>query len=183
MPKINVYLPQWLADAVRDADMAVSDICQRALAEAVGRKNPMTNAAAAAHPKADGWKGQPSEERMKDLDRAAAAIRYALEPGPTVPVIIKPIGAAQALAAIRHADPSLLEWETKAQDVTGWVAAIDLATEVGAPASVIQLLDEKLAAAKAALEAVKVSNRFGAKQEILDLVAALQERAHPQPPR
>lgn len=181
MPKINVYLPQWLADAVRDADMAVSDICQRALAEAVGRKNPMTNAA--ANPKVDWWKGQPYEERVKDLARAAAAIRYALEPGPTAPVIVKPIGAAQALAAIRNADPSLLEWETKAQDVTGWVAAIDVASELGAPASVLQLLNEKLDTARSALEAVKVSNKLGAKQEILDFVAELQERAHPQPPR
>jgi hypothetical protein len=181
MPKINVYLPQWLADAVRDADMAVSDICQRALAEAVGRKNPMTNAA--AYPKVDWWKGQPYEERMKDLERAAAAIRYALEPGPNVPVIVKPIGAAQALAAIRNADPSLLEWETKAQDVTGWVAAVEVATEVGAPSSVLQLLNEKLDAAKSELDKVKVSGRFGAKQEILDFVAELQERAHPRPPR
>jgi hypothetical protein len=181
MPKINVYLPQWLADAVRDADMAVSDICQRALAEAVGRKNPMTNAA--AYPKVDWWKGQPYEERAKDLERAAAAIRFALEPGPTAPVIVKPIGAAQALAAIRNADPSLLEWETKAQDVTGWVAAIDVATELGAPASVLQLLHEKLDAARIALDGVKVSNKFGAKQEILDFVAELQDRAHPRPPR
>jgi hypothetical protein len=181
MPKINVYLPQWLADAVRDTEMPVSDVCQRALAEAVGRKSPMKNAA--APPKVEWWKSQSYEERVKDLDRAAAAIRYALEPGPTVPVTIKPIGAAQALAAIRNADPSLLEWETKAQDVTGWVAAVEVATEVGAPASVLQLLNDKLAAARSALAAVKVSTKFGAKQEVLDLVAELQERAHPHLPR
>lgn len=179
MPKINVYLPQWLADAVRDADMAVSDICQRALAEAVGRKSPVTNAA----PKVEWWRTQSYEERAKDLERAAAAIRYALEPGPTVPISVKPIGAAQALAAIRNADPSLLEWETKAQDVTGWVAAIEVANEVGAPASVLQVLNEKLGAAKSALATVKVSGKFGAKHGILDFIAALQERAHPQPPR
>lgn len=181
MPKINVYLPQWLADVVRDTEMPVSDICQRALAEAVGRKNSMTNAA--APPKAEWWKSQPYEERVKDLDRAAAAIRYAIEPGPTVPVTIKPIGAAQALAALRSADPSLLEWETKAQDVTGWTAAVEVATEMGASASVLQLLNEKLAAARSALAAVKVSGKFGAKHEILDLVAELQERAHPHLPR
>ena len=182
MPKINVYLPQWLADAVRNADMPVSDICQRALAEAVGRKGPMTNAGTSA-PKVEWWKSQPYEERAKDLERAAAAIRYGLEPGPTVPVSVRPIGAASALAALRSADPSLLEWETKAQDVTGWAAAIEVATEVGAPASVLQLLDERLTTAKEALAAVKVSKRFGAKQEILDLVAELQDRAHPRLPR
>ncbi|MFI5937092.1 Clp protease N-terminal domain-containing protein [Actinoplanes sp. NPDC051494] len=37
MPKINVYLPDDLADAVRDAGLPVSAICQRALEEAVRR--------------------------------------------------------------------------------------------------------------------------------------------------
>ena len=35
MPKINVYLPDDLAAAVREAGLSVSPICQRALAEAV----------------------------------------------------------------------------------------------------------------------------------------------------
>ena len=182
MPKINVYLPQWLADAVRDTDIPVSDICQRSLADAVGRKRPMSTPAAAA-PKAEWWKTQPSEERAKDLERAAAAIRYSLEPGPTVPLIIKPIGAALALSALRSADPSLLEWEHKAQDVSGWAAAVEVAVEVGASNSVLQLLNEKLAEAKAAFDAVKVSDRFGGRHEVLDLVAELQDRAHPRPPQ
>jgi ATP-dependent Clp protease ATP-binding subunit ClpA len=37
MPKINVYLPDDLADAVRDAGLPVSAICQRALEQAVRR--------------------------------------------------------------------------------------------------------------------------------------------------
>jgi ATP-dependent Clp protease ATP-binding subunit ClpA len=37
MPKINVYLPDELAEAVRDADLPVSTICQRALEYAVRR--------------------------------------------------------------------------------------------------------------------------------------------------
>ena len=37
MPKINVYLPDELADAVRDAGVPVSAICQRALEQAVRR--------------------------------------------------------------------------------------------------------------------------------------------------
>lgn len=35
MPKINVYLPGWLADAVRESTLPVSAICQRALSEAL----------------------------------------------------------------------------------------------------------------------------------------------------
>ncbi|HEY0001468.1 MAG TPA: Clp protease N-terminal domain-containing protein, partial [Actinoplanes sp.] len=37
MPKINVYLPDDLADAVREAGLPVSTICQRALEQAVQR--------------------------------------------------------------------------------------------------------------------------------------------------
>ncbi|OJF11722.1 Clp protease N-terminal domain-containing protein [Couchioplanes caeruleus] len=37
MPKINVYLPDSLADAVREAGVPVSAICQRALEQAVRR--------------------------------------------------------------------------------------------------------------------------------------------------
>jgi len=37
MPKINVYLPDDLAEAVREADMPVSAICQAALEQAVKR--------------------------------------------------------------------------------------------------------------------------------------------------
>jgi ATP-dependent Clp protease ATP-binding subunit ClpA len=37
MPKVNVYLPDDLADAVRDAGVPVSAICQRALEQAVRR--------------------------------------------------------------------------------------------------------------------------------------------------
>ncbi len=36
MPKINVYLPDDLAAAVREAGLSVSPICQKALADAVG---------------------------------------------------------------------------------------------------------------------------------------------------
>lgn len=36
MPKINVYLPDWLADAVRESTLPVSAICQRALGQAIG---------------------------------------------------------------------------------------------------------------------------------------------------
>jgi ATP-dependent Clp protease ATP-binding subunit ClpC len=37
MPKINVYLPDDLADAVRDSGVSVSAVCQRALEDAVHR--------------------------------------------------------------------------------------------------------------------------------------------------
>ncbi|GAA1934999.1 Clp protease N-terminal domain-containing protein [Kitasatospora viridis] len=47
MPKINVYLPDDLAEAVRAADISVSPICQRALEHAVRQVTAVR--AAAAH--------------------------------------------------------------------------------------------------------------------------------------
>jgi len=44
MPKINVYLPDDLADAVRDSGIPVSAICQRALEQAVRRVTPIRQA-------------------------------------------------------------------------------------------------------------------------------------------
>jgi Clp amino terminal domain, pathogenicity island component len=44
MPKINVYLPDDLADAVRDTGVPVSAICQRALEQAVRRMTMIRSA-------------------------------------------------------------------------------------------------------------------------------------------
>ena len=44
MPKINVYLPDDLADAVRDTGVPVSAICQRALEQAVRRMTAIRQA-------------------------------------------------------------------------------------------------------------------------------------------
>jgi len=44
MPKINVYLPDDLADAVRDTGVPVSAICQRALEQAVRRTTAIRQA-------------------------------------------------------------------------------------------------------------------------------------------
>jgi ATP-dependent Clp protease ATP-binding subunit ClpC len=44
MPKINVYLPDELADAIRDSGLPVSTICQRALEQAVRRMTTIREA-------------------------------------------------------------------------------------------------------------------------------------------
>jgi ATP-dependent Clp protease ATP-binding subunit ClpA len=46
MPKINVYLPDDLADAVKDAGIPVSAVCQRALEQAVRRVTAVREIAA-----------------------------------------------------------------------------------------------------------------------------------------
>ena len=59
MPKINVYLPEWLADAVRESPMSVSAVCQRALTDELA--------------------AQPTDEAVEPLltNRAREAIRRA----------------------------------------------------------------------------------------------------------
>ncbi|GIU88163.1 MAG: hypothetical protein KatS3mg009_2678 [Acidimicrobiia bacterium] len=54
MPKVNVYLPEDLAAAVRDAGVPVSAVCQAALERAV---REVTAARAAEHPPAPGSEG------------------------------------------------------------------------------------------------------------------------------
>ena len=41
MPKVNVYLPDDLADSVRDLQLPLSVICQRALADEVSKRSRM----------------------------------------------------------------------------------------------------------------------------------------------
>jgi ATP-dependent Clp protease ATP-binding subunit ClpA len=53
MPKINVYLPDDLADAVKDAGIPVSAVCQRALEQAVRRVTAVREITA-------NWAGAPA---------------------------------------------------------------------------------------------------------------------------
>jgi ATP-dependent Clp protease ATP-binding subunit ClpA len=50
MPKVNVYLPEDLAEAVKDAGVPVSAVCQRALEQAVRRVTAIREIAAGALP-------------------------------------------------------------------------------------------------------------------------------------
>lgn len=68
MPKINVYLPDDLANAVRDAGIPVSSVCQRALADAVAN---------ADGPEV-GTGAEPTAERL-DLSRLTKRARTAVE--------------------------------------------------------------------------------------------------------
>ncbi|MEO6501695.1 MAG: Clp protease N-terminal domain-containing protein [Jatrophihabitantaceae bacterium] len=75
MPKINVYLPESLANAVRDAGIPVSAVCQRALADAVAA---VDGGLGAEQPG-----GRPSEEsarlRSRLTQRAEKALAVAAE--------------------------------------------------------------------------------------------------------
>lgn len=75
MPKINVYLPDDLADAVKDAGLPVSAICQRALELAVRRVTAVRETAAGSYSDLVG-SAEVTEftaRVMKILDAARAA--------------------------------------------------------------------------------------------------------------
>ncbi|MCW0211769.1 MAG: Clp protease N-terminal domain-containing protein [Pseudonocardia sp.] len=77
MPKINVYLPDELAAAVREAGIPVSSVCQRALADAVSASTGESpqGARMTENPQAD----TPGWTRM--TARARTAVRSALRAG------------------------------------------------------------------------------------------------------
>ncbi len=76
MPKINVYLPDDLADAVKDAGVPVSAVCQRALEQAVRRVTILREVATGGFDD-DGTPGAPelpfTRRAMTMLENAQAA--------------------------------------------------------------------------------------------------------------
>ncbi len=74
MPKINVYLPDDLADAVKDAGVPVSAVCQRALEQAVRRVTSIREIAASpARDVPAGTPTLPFTARATRILQAAAA--------------------------------------------------------------------------------------------------------------
>ena len=182
MPKVNVYLPTDLATAVRDAQIPVSEVCQRALALELTRssRTPPTKKRSAAAMTVL----QSIEERAADQARAAEAWRFALDPEPaTVPARLKPLGAATALATIKMTSPAFVHWENKAQDVAVQAAAVAVCEELGAPASVTALFQERLDTARRELAEIELPTDLGPADQLIDLLVELAERAHPAPPR
>ncbi|WP_031159610.1 Clp protease N-terminal domain-containing protein [Streptosporangium roseum] len=74
MPKINVYLPDELAEAVKEAGVPVSAICQRALEQAVRRVTAIRETALSA-PDLD----DPTARFTHFTDRTRTAVKLAVE--------------------------------------------------------------------------------------------------------
>ncbi|SED81949.1 Clp protease N-terminal domain-containing protein [Jiangella alba] len=74
MPKINVYLPDDLADAVKAAGVPVSAICQRALEQSVRRMNAIRAATLG-----DMETGDPAVQFAQFTDRARTSVSLAVE--------------------------------------------------------------------------------------------------------
>jgi ATP-dependent Clp protease ATP-binding subunit ClpC len=74
MPKINVYLPDELAEAVKEAGVPVSAICQRALEQAVRRVTAIRETVLG-----EPGPGDPTARLTLFTDRARTAVKLGLE--------------------------------------------------------------------------------------------------------
>ncbi|MFF2331665.1 MULTISPECIES: Clp protease N-terminal domain-containing protein [unclassified Streptomyces] len=91
MPKINVYLPNELAQAVKEGGIPVSAVCQRALKQAVDRANA-TREAASADLAATGLAGFPDSDLL--VSAIAAATERASAEG------VRTVGTRHLLGAL-----------------------------------------------------------------------------------
>lgn len=73
MPKINVYLPDELAEAVKDAGVPVSAVCQRALEQAVRRVTAIRESVLGD------LDGEPTGALARFTDRARTVLKLAAE--------------------------------------------------------------------------------------------------------
>lgn len=74
MPKINVYLPDELADAVKESGVPVSAICQRALEQSVRRVTAIREAVLSDLEVTD-----PAAQLSRFTKRAASVVQLAIE--------------------------------------------------------------------------------------------------------
>lgn len=123
MPKINVYLPDDLAEAVRDIDLPVSAICQRALEHAVRRVTAMrevTRGTLAQTPD-HGWF---TRRCLGMVESAVATARDAGRPG---------AGTEHLLAAIAADESGMALRVLNALEITGQQVRSALADRADAP--------------------------------------------------
>lgn len=102
MPKINVYLPDELASAVREAGIPVSAVCQRALADAVAAATDLPAGGFSWHPEA-GKGAVVGSDRLTGrastaLDLARTAARQDDRPAGSVDLVAGLIGEGHNLA-------------------------------------------------------------------------------------
>lgn len=106
MPKINVYLPDDLAEAVKDIDLPVSAICQRALEHVVRRVTAMREVTRGTTPPDPGF----TKRAMGMVESARAAARDAGLAG---------MGTEHLLAALAADEDSIAMRVLNALEITG----------------------------------------------------------------
>lgn len=177
---MNVYLPDDLAAAVKRARIPMSGVCQRALeaaVEGVERLERLGISIEQGRPMS-----QPADERIGDLRRSAAAVRWAAGPREDPPpALVEPIGAAYALDALKNTHDGVKQWVFQAESLAAAAAAVAVARRLGAPAMFVELLERRVEAESRALEGISLSTDPDV-QRLLLLLADLEELCHPAPP-
>jgi len=152
VPKINVYLPDELADAVRRAAIPVSSVCQRALADAV---------AAADGPPVD----DPDAPELSRLTNRARQIVNAARAAQAVPTSVD---VANSIVAEGH---NLALMVLRALDVEPDDFVVELRGLAGAPGAHADDLAEVLH--RAAEQALGLAHDYvGSEHLLLGITAA-----------
>ena len=126
MPKINVYLPDDLADAVRDTGVPVSAICQRALEQAVSRMSAIQRTGLSDLDGADpaglltGFTGRAVEVLTLAIARAKAAGAATVTTGDLLHGLLAEGGnLALRILTVSDVDPASLTAPDTAEPGTG----------------------------------------------------------------
>jgi len=149
MPKINVYLPDDLARAVREAGIPISAVCQRALADAVAAADGSSSGGSEGpdDQPSDGWQIHRLTDRARrvfDLAIEAAGNRQSATSVQLIEALVEQ-GNNLALGVLRSLD---IESEDLLGELRATVSAARRAGEVTA-ASIWEVGER---AAQAALE-------------------------------
>ncbi|SES01903.1 ATP-dependent Clp protease ATP-binding subunit ClpC [Lentzea xinjiangensis] len=120
MPKVNVYLPDDLADAVKELNLPVSAICQRALEVSVKRLASVRGLTVAD---LDGERGAQLTRRLRDVLRLAAGSSVAVTTAELARALVDEGGnlALDVLRAI-DVDPRTLSFPSQAAPGEGFAA-------------------------------------------------------------
>jgi ATP-dependent Clp protease ATP-binding subunit ClpA len=148
MPKINVYLPEDLASAVREAGIPVSAVCQRALADAVAAADGSvgSGAAGAGEDTAGSWHPGRFTDRARrvfELAVEAAGSRDAATSVDLVAALIEQ-GNNLALAVLRSVD---IDQDDLMTELRATAAAARRASDDIVAATLVEVGDRAAAAA------------------------------------
>jgi len=165
MPKINVYLPDELASAVREAGIPISAVCQRALADAVAAADGGGSARAEPPPAAAGWQPNRFTDRArKVVDGAIEAAGGSQDRARSAHVLGALVGQGNnlALAIMRSLD---IEPEDVVSELR---ATVSSARQEGQPnsANLIEIGE------RASAEAIELGNNYiGCEHLLLGILA------------
>ncbi|HEX2901887.1 MAG TPA: Clp protease N-terminal domain-containing protein [Jatrophihabitans sp.] len=165
MPKINVYLPDELAAAVRDAGIPVSAVCQRALADAVAAADGRAASGAESTPRSEGWQPHRFTDRARKVIALATEAAGGAQDQVSSPDVLGALirhGNNLALAIMRSME---IEPDDVLSELTATVAT---AAQAGTPepATLLQIAE------RASAESAALSNDYvGCEHLLLGILA------------